>query len=108
LLFLPWLIEGITLLGVLILAFLGTYRNLRLPAFLNGFGMAIALLISGVWSAPAHGKLADGFDADIHNQLMNANLVRTLAWTLCGVSAIWLVARMWSTDVSEEKPSRQS
>jgi hypothetical protein len=108
LLFLPWLIEGITLLGVLILAFLGHRRDLRLPAFLNGFGMAIALLISGVWSAPAHGKLADGFDADIHNQLMNANLVRTLAWTLCGVSAIWLVARMWSTDVSEEKPSSQS
>jgi len=92
----------------LILAFLGHRRDLRLPAFLNGFGMAIALIISGVWSAPAHGKLADGFDADIHNQLMNANLVRTLAWTLCGVSAIWLVARMWSTDVSEEKPSRQS
>jgi hypothetical protein len=108
LLFLPWLVEGITLLGVLILAFLGTRRDLRLPAFLNGFGMAIALIISGVWSAPAHGKLADGFDADIHNQLMNANLVRTLAWTLCGVSAIWIVARMWSTDVSEEKPSRQS
>jgi hypothetical protein len=108
LLFLPWLIEGITLLGVLILAFLGTRRDLRLPAFLNGFGMAIALIISGVWSAPAHGKLADGFDTDIHNQLMNANFVRTLAWTLCGVSAIWLVARMWSTDVSEEKSSHQS
>ena len=108
LLFLPWLVEGITLLGVLILAFVGNHRDLRLPAFLNGFGMAIALIISGVWSAPAHGKLADGFDADIHNQLMNANFVRTLAWTLCGVSAIWLVARMWSTDVSEEKPSRQS
>lgn len=108
LLLLPWLIEGITLLGILFLAFLGNHRDLRLPAFLNGFGMAIALVISGVWSAPAHGKLADGFDQDIHNQLMNANLVRTLAWTLCGVSAIWLVARLWSTDVREEKSPAQS
>ncbi|MBJ7294366.1 MAG: hypothetical protein JHC78_12585, partial [Ilumatobacteraceae bacterium] len=62
LLLLPWLVEGLTLLCVLLLAFLGNHRDLRLPAFLNGFGMAIALVTSGVWSAPAHGKLADGFD----------------------------------------------
>jgi hypothetical protein len=82
LLLLPWLTEGLTLLAILILAFLGQRRDLRLPAFLNGLGMAIALIISGVWSAPAHGELADGFDAEIHQRLMNANLVRTLAWTL--------------------------
>ncbi len=99
LLLLPWLTEGVTLLAVLILAFLGQRRDLRLPAFLNGLGMAIALVISGVWSAPAHGKLADGFDAAIHNRLMTANLVRSFAWTLCGVCAIWLVARVWNTDV---------
>lgn len=108
LLLLPWLIEGLTLLAVLILAFLGDRRELRLPAFLNGAGMAIALLISGVWSAPAHGKLAKGFDADIHNRLMNANFVRTLAWTLCGISAVWLVARLWSDDCHKEKSSTQS
>jgi len=108
LLLLPWLVEGLTLLCVLLLAFLGNHRDLRLPAFLNGFGMAIALVTSGVWSAPAHGKLADGFDPDIHNQLMNANLVRTFAWTLCGVSAVWLVACLWSTDVREEKSPAQS
>jgi len=98
-----WLPESLT-----ILALSRHWRDLRLPAFLNGFGMAIALIISGVWSAPAHGKLADGFDADIRNQLMNANLVRTLAWTLCGVGAVWLVARQWSTDVRKEKSSTQS
>lgn len=98
LLLLPWLTEGLTLLAILILAFLGQRRDLRLPAFLNGVGMAIALIISGVWSAPAHGELADGFDADVHNRLMTANLVRTLAWTLCGICAIWLVARVWNTD----------
>ena len=63
--------------------------------------MAIALIISGFWSAPAHGDLADGFNAAVHDRLMTANLVRSLAWTLCGVSAIWIVARLWSSQVSD-------
>lgn len=108
LLFLPWLTEGITLLAVLVLAFFGNQRNLRLPAFLNGVGMAIALIISGFWSAPAHGDLADGFNAAVHDRLMTANLVRSLAWTLCGVSAIWIVARLWSSQVSDAQASTAS
>jgi hypothetical protein len=108
LLLLPWLTEGLTLLGILLLAFFGTRRDLRLPAFLNGLGMAIALIISGVWSAPAHGKLADGFVAEVHNRLMNANLVRTLVWTLCGICAIWLVARVWNTDLRDEESAATS
>ena len=98
LLLVPWLTEGVTLLGVLLLAFLGNHHRLRFPVFLNGLGMAIALVISGVWSAPAHGELSDGFIQSVHDRLMTANLVRTLAWTLCGISAVWLVARQWSTD----------
>ena len=108
LLFLPWLTEGITLLAVLVLAFFGNQRNLRLPAFLNGVGMAIALIISGFWSAPAHGDLADGFNAAVHDRLMTANLVRSLAWTLCGVSAIWIVTRLWSSQVSDAQSSTAS
>ena len=108
LLFLPWLTEGITLLAVLVLAFFGNQRNLRLPAFLNGVGMAIALIISGFWSAPAHGDLADGFNAAVHDRLVTANLVRSLAWTLCGVCAIWIVARLWSSQVSDAQDSAVS
>ena len=91
LLFVPWLTEGITLIGVLALAFLGGHKALRVPAVINGAAMAVVLVISGFWSAPAHGKLADGFDASVHDQLMTANLIRTLAWTVCGICAIWLV-----------------
>ena len=104
LLLLPWLpIEGITLLGVLIAVARfprESPRSSSFPsAFLNGVGMAIALVISGVWSAPAHGDLADGFDAAIHDQLMTANLVRTFAWTLSGVCAVWILARVWSSEI---------
>ena len=91
LLFVPWLIEGITLIGVLALAFLGTHKVLRVPAVINGAAMAVVLVISGFWSAPAHATLADGFDTSIHDQLMTVNLIRTLAWTVCGICAIWMV-----------------
>lgn len=91
LLFVPWLTEGVTLLGMLTLAFLGGNQSWRIPTVINGVAMAVVLVISGFWSAPAHGKLADGFDASVHDQLMTANLIRTLAWTVCGICAVWLV-----------------
>jgi hypothetical protein len=95
LLFVPWLTEGITLLGVLALAFFGGLHAWRVPA------IAVVLVISGFWSAPAHAKLADGFDKSLHDQLMTANLVRTLAWTVCGVCAIWIaLTRSANNDLS--------
>lgn len=97
LLLVPWLTEGLTLLGVSAMAFLGGRRELRLPAAIGSVGMAVVLVISGFWSAPAHGELADGFDASVHARLMDANLVRTLAWTVCGVAATWVLALLWPT-----------
>lgn len=89
----PWLLEGLTLLGVMALAV--ERRELRVPALVGAVAMAMVLVISGVWSAPAHGELADGFDAAVHDRLMTANLVRTLAWSLCGASAVWVMTRVW-------------
>ena len=47
LLFVPWLTEGITLLGILALAFLGGHKMLRIPSVINGAAMAVVLVISG-------------------------------------------------------------
>lgn len=88
LLFVPWLTEGLTLLVLLLAAFIGTRHELRFPTMINSVAMAVVLAISGFWSAPAHGDLADGFDSAVHDRLMNANLVRALAWTVCGIAAI--------------------
>jgi hypothetical protein len=98
LLFVPWLTEGITLLGILALAFLGGHKALRIPSVINGLAMAVVLVISGFWSAPAHAKLADGFDKSLHDQLMTVNLIRTLAWTVCGICAVWIVLSTWAAD----------
>ena len=101
LLLIPWLTEGLTLLGFLALAFLGSRRDLRIPAIINAIAMAVVLAISGFWSAPAHGKLLKGFDRDVYDHLMAADLVRTIAWTVCGAMAVWLLVRVWSSDTEQ-------
>lgn len=104
LLLLPWLTEGVTLLGLLALAFLGTRRDLRIPAAINAAAMGVVLAISGFWSAPAHGDLMKGFDQGVFDRLMVADLVRTIAWTVCGATAVWMLVRMWA--VSDEMAKR--
>lgn len=84
----PWLAEGVTLIALLAIAFLGPRPKLRVASVINAAAMSVVLLISGIWSAPAHGKLLDGFDPDVYDTLMAANLVRTIAWTICGIAAI--------------------
>lgn len=98
LLLLPWLTEGVTLLGILVLAFLGSRRELRLPAAINAAAMGVVLAISGFWSAPAHGDLMKGFDQDVYDRLMTADLVRTFAWTVCGITAVWILVLLWPTN----------
>ncbi len=95
-LFIPWVTEGATLVGILAVAFLGGHKTLRVAAITNGAAMAVVLVISGFWSAPAHGKLAKGFDQSVHQQLMTANLIRSLAWSVCGICAIWLLLATWA------------
>ena len=95
LLFVPWLTEGITLLALLWLAFIAGRRELRIPVMIGAIAMAMVLVISGFWSAPAHGELMDGFDSAVHDRLMTANLIRTLAWTVRGLTAVWILSLVW-------------
>lgn len=95
LLFVPWLTEGITLLALLWLAFIAGRRELRTPVLIGAIAMAMVLVISGFWSAPAHGELMDGFDSAVHDRLMTANFIRTLAWTVRGLTAVWILSLVW-------------
>jgi len=98
LLIFPWLTEGITLIGIFAIAFIGKRKELRVLAVINGVAMAIVLVLSGFWSAPAHAKLADGFDELVHQQLMTVNLIRTFAWTVCGICAVLIALSAWARD----------
>lgn len=95
LLALPWAVEGITAALVLLIALTARERQLLPPAVIGAVAMGVVLAVSGFWSAPAHGELADGFDPEVHQRLMNADLVRALAWTVRGFSAAWIVAIVW-------------
>jgi hypothetical protein len=95
LLALPWAVEGIAAALILLIAVTSRDRQLLPPAVIGAVAMGVVLAVSGFWSAPAHGELADGFDPDVHQRLMNADLVRTLAWTVRGFTAAWIVAIVW-------------
>lgn len=41
-------------------------RRIVAFAVINAVAVAVALVISGFWSAPAHAKLADGFNESVH------------------------------------------
>ena len=107
LLFLPWLTEGLTLLVLLWVAFIRGAASLRVPMALNAAAMGVVLVISGFWSAPAHGELSDGFQHSVHDRLMTANLVRTLAWTICAAMAVWVLWRVLNHE-SQESESQES
>ena len=108
LLLVPWLTEGVTLLALLAVAFIGNRRELRIPCSINAVGMATVLAISGFWSAPAHGKLMKGFDHDVYHRLMNADLVRTFAWTVCGAAAAWTLASSFWQPHARQTPTTES
>jgi hypothetical protein len=95
LLLVPWAVEGAMVLALLWFACVAGRRDLRIPALVGAVAMAAVLAISAFWSAPAHGDLADGFDAAVHDRLMTANLIRTLAWTVRGAVAVWVIALVW-------------
>jgi len=90
LLLLPWLIEGASAAALLLAA----DRGVRRSAVIGAIAMAVVLVISGFWSAPAHAELADGFDPAVHSRLMTADLVRTIAWTIRGVVAVDILRRV--------------
>lgn len=67
-----------------------------------GGGLAVwvgALLLAAVWAStallqvPAHAYLQKGFDGAICQGLVRSNWIRTIAWTLRGLLAAWLLWR---------------
>lgn len=95
LLLVPWAVEGVTAAMILFVAVTTRDRRLMPPAVIGALAMGVILAISGFWSAPAHGELADGFDPAVHDRLMKADLVRMLAWTVRGVTAAWITTLVW-------------
>jgi len=54
--------------------------------------LAVIWLSTGLLQAPAHGRLARGFDPALHRRLVRTNWIRTAAWTARGVLALLILA----------------
>lgn len=78
LLALPWLVEIGSAVGLLVMA---PTAQLRVLAGIGLGLVGLILVVTAFGAAPIHGKLIDGFDADLHGRLLFWDLVRTLAWT---------------------------
>jgi len=92
----PWAVEGLCILALLVVAMRSKSRAFLLPTLLGAAAMGVVLIVSGFFSAPAHGMLADGFDAGVHADLMRADLIRTIAWTIRGGISIWMLVVLMS------------
>ena len=90
LLLVPWGVEALTAIGLVIVA---PTARLRVLALIGLALFGLVVLVTGLGAAPIHGRLVSGFDADEHRRLLQVDLVRTLLWTARGVLAaaiVWL------------------
>lgn len=64
------------------------------PAWLSfGSGSVLAAIWASTafYYAPLHARLADGFDESLHRSLVTTNWLRTIAWTVRGLAAAWML-----------------
>ena len=81
---LPWAVQGLTMLALLLSSPTGVPRTLVWVAAVLA---AIPVLVTIASSVPAHSVLTNGFDAAAHARLVGTNWLRTAAWTLHGAVA---------------------
>jgi hypothetical protein len=82
---LPWLVEGICVLALFLLA---PDDQIRLLATLGGILELVVIGITVRSSIPAHETLSDGFDEAAHHRLLRSNWWRCGAWTARGIIAL--------------------
>lgn len=84
----PWGLEGVTTLALLLTAPAGQQRTL---AVVGAALLAAVVLVTALGAAPIHGQLVDSFDAALHRRLLRVDLARTILWSGRLVVAGWIV-----------------
>lgn len=57
--------------------------------------LAILWLSTAFLQVPCHESLSKGFDAIVHRRLVLTNWIRTVAWSLRGLLALWMIWVSW-------------
>jgi len=82
---LPWTVQALTTGWLLVAPPTGVPFVLIAAAAVSA---AVTVLVTVLVSVPAHTRLADGFQADVHARLVATNWIRTGAWTAHAVLAV--------------------
>jgi hypothetical protein len=82
---LPWTVQGVTAIWLLVAPPAGVPAALILATAVTAL---VPVAVTVLASIPAHTRLAAGFDADVHARLVGTNWIRTLAWTAHAVLAV--------------------
>ena len=85
---LPWAVQGLTTLALLLDPPDGLPRVLVWAAAVLA---AVPVAVTILASVPAHTALSDGFDAAAHARLLGTNWLRTAAWTAHGGVAVTML-----------------
>lgn len=84
----PMLVEAATAVALVVMGGVGPWPWV-------GLGLLAAVWLStAIWQVPAHDVLARGADAATISRLVRTNWVRTVAWTLRGVIALYMVEQL--------------
>ncbi|MEQ8673334.1 MAG: hypothetical protein RLP44_02710 [Aggregatilineales bacterium] len=69
----------------------------NIPTFPLWLGVIMLSIIWGmtmIIHVPQHGLLSQGFDSITHNTLVSSNWIRTIAWIMRGLIALWIIYEM--------------
>lgn len=89
LLVLPLMLAELVTAGLLVL---NPPRDVRaVVAWLGLILVGVIWLSTFFLQMPQHATLGKGFDAQAHHLLVNSNWIRTIAWSLRGLIALWMI-----------------
>ena len=57
--------------------------------------LAVIWISTALFQIPLHNALSAGFDPAVHARLVHTNWIRTIAWTVRGVLALYLLRATW-------------
>ena len=77
----PWVAEIGSAAGLVLAA---PTTGLRTLAAVGLVGVGLTLAITAFVAAPAHQRLLEGFDTELHRRLMAADLARAVVWLARG------------------------
>jgi len=66
----------------------------RSAAWIGAALLALIWVSTALLQVPQHNILAAGFDRPAYQMLVTSNWLRTVAWSLRAVLALWLIGRL--------------